>query len=778
MPARPALGDDFARYELRENIVAHLATLDCPASPALPWPADSHSPAPLDAPALPLGDVHALQVCPPSLSLSHACTRTPETDTRAQEHARTLREDLDTLRAACTDPSGRLGGLLHGHDPELATIQRLAWLAPLYEPTACLAARDAERVADLLLLSSRIHPEQHAGTPTANAFALLQSLPFFDAGLAASCLPCDHAYELEVARLALRLLGGSPTHDQVALELASGWRRRGLLYPLLLAASHMPTLTHWLPRDLHAESSAKGLEAFLAFVQRPPDSPPALDYRAQTAAALRAFLSTQDLAQPSARAVASLLDRLALAMRVRSSAASPDDHCMRACLAGLASAASLPPHQAWGVLPQALERALPASALCHALMIGMTEPCAWAAPGPRYQLSASTLRLRFAPIRLEPHEGRAGGGQAVPDPRMRQLCALVQRLGRACLSPELSSAVLHPYDTIRALERVPSGTTGKPTGHACPPAALLRLMPAHEPPELQAFAAKRALDLALGLCPVPARAPEPHPAYLLAWRIEGPRHVVLFTGAQAVEPHDILDVAPHTLPRALLPDRSRRPELAEITAWDTAPTEHDIRQAVLRAATAAFRRSGFIERVRGQRAGAQATALEEAVLQFMRPPPEDCHTRGALHSSQPWSDERIDPRYAETQEAANGSRHRDWLCIYAGGDGQVSKCRLEAHIIAVPRLYRARVPLGDGRWATVRSTLPFPHASLLEASGRSLADHVRSRYGSDPDSLPTREPRHAVERPNVTIYAQGGHTLVAYSPLGQDRLEFVSFSMP
>lgn len=39
MPAVQPLGDDFARFELRENIVAHLKALKpkCPA-PTVPWP--------------------------------------------------------------------------------------------------------------------------------------------------------------------------------------------------------------------------------------------------------------------------------------------------------------------------------------------------------------------------------------------------------------------------------------------------------------------------------------------------------------------------------------------------------------------------------------------------------------------------------------------------------------------------------------------------------------------------------------------------------------------
>ena len=68
MPATQPLGDDFARFELRENIVAHLKALPCPAAPEAPWPGGTLEPASLSPIAL--GDPHALQVGSPDASFA------------------------------------------------------------------------------------------------------------------------------------------------------------------------------------------------------------------------------------------------------------------------------------------------------------------------------------------------------------------------------------------------------------------------------------------------------------------------------------------------------------------------------------------------------------------------------------------------------------------------------------------------------------------------------------------------------------------------------------
>jgi len=316
MPAHAALGDDCARFELRENIVTHLKALPCPEVPCEPWPGLSSRPlAPPQLSPIALGDPVALD-----------------------EAARGLAAAWRALGQACAGP-------LAAPEP---------WLAALCGPAAPDPA-EAARVGDLLLLASSA-----GGQPTGDAgrqllaFGLLRSLPHFDRGLAAACFPgCAHAYELEVARQVMRRLGARASLDQCRVELA-GWRRRGLYYPLLVAAAHLPSVEQWLAPELAAEPPARALAALLAGLAAP--HPPDID---RLVADLARAHSPEHAAS---RRLAAALDRLAAAMRVKSDAARRDDHALDRCLDRLPTALD-DPVDIWRRAKPELERALPPTAL-------------------------------------------------------------------------------------------------------------------------------------------------------------------------------------------------------------------------------------------------------------------------------------------------------------------------------------------------------------------------------------------------------------------------------
>jgi len=649
----------------------------------------------------------------------------------------------------------------------------------LLAPAKELAAQEAQRVADLMLLASRAELSaagEASQSPTRSAFAVLQGLPRFDRGLAATCLPCVHQYELDVAQAALRRLGPRATLDQASLEL-SGWRRRGLLYPLLVACARMPSPAHhWrIPKELAQESSARGLADLLAQLAELAALPgPTRD---QEQAALEAFVASQDPGQASARHIADTLDRVAIAMRVRSNASARDEHYLDRCLDRLPRLDAMDAPELWACLPHHLERTLPPLALAQ-------QPDGWGYGPPRYELLQSEQRLRFAPQTLQASPAQS---QALsPKPKslaMRQLQALVQRLAHACLSPELAQVMLYPDapDVARSL--------GPSAAAVCrDPARVLQQMRAHEPTD-PLLAASRAYLRALPP-PPPSRPCQPAlrtRACALAWRVETPRRVVLFTGADALASSAVADMAPHALPKLCLAEPSLRPELARITVCPAPPTPDGLRAHVLRAARSGALDTGFIERVaRAGKSGAQSTVLEEAVLAFTSgPPPDACHTTVPLNGSRQWQEGHVDPRYAETQRAeTDGFRYRDWVCVFAD-DRHLEKCRLEAHALPLAGMHEAVVPWiqrGAHRgWVTVRSSLPFQDLAILTRSARpadTLAAHLRARYSLDPSLLPTRSPTDTVERQNLAVYSDGLETCIAYSPTprqGPPRLEFVAF---
>jgi hypothetical protein len=236
------------------------------------------------------------------------------------------------------------------------------WLAPLCQPAA-LDGPEAVRVVDTLLLASKGTPDGAPRPPSQQelAFTLLRTLPFFDRGLAAACFPGhSRLYELELARHVMRRLGSRASLDQCALEL-SGWRRRGLYYPLLLAASSLPTVQQWLPPELEHEPPARGLAALLAALASPALEGPDLDSHVADFARSQAGPAHH----ASARHIASSLDRVAAVMRVKSDAAHRNDHALSGCLDRLRQLTSnlTDPVDIWARAKTELERALPPSAL-------------------------------------------------------------------------------------------------------------------------------------------------------------------------------------------------------------------------------------------------------------------------------------------------------------------------------------------------------------------------------------------------------------------------------
>jgi hypothetical protein len=226
-------------------------------------------------------------------------------------------------------------------------------MAPLCAPVAHLTPRDTERVSTVMRLATAASGVAHP-TLRQEAFAALADLPHFDRGLATLCLPCEREYDLDVAHAIVRL--GSRRVEFAHQELAS-WRRRGLFYPLLVAAHRMPAASDWLPAPLLSEPSAQGLGRFLSAVH-------ACQGVDACATHIEDFIASQDPSEASARAVMRVLDRLAVLMRVKSDAAAREDHLLDRCLRAFPRLDAMDAPEVWAHVKPALEAAMPPSVLC------------------------------------------------------------------------------------------------------------------------------------------------------------------------------------------------------------------------------------------------------------------------------------------------------------------------------------------------------------------------------------------------------------------------------
>jgi hypothetical protein len=196
------------------------------------------------------------------------------------------------------------------------------------------------------------------GLPLLQAYQLAQSLPHFDRDLTAYYLnlpPTAREYDLHVAHSIMRL-HSPPTPEALAAQLAS-WRNQGLLHVLHVAVLNMPTLTDWFPTDAPDPTRNRDAAA-LAYLLGLPRTPGA-GYQE----AIARFIATQNPATPTAQAIATTLDRLAILMGVKSNAVEEPDHDLAACLAAFPHLDSLEPQDVWARIKPALIRACPPSLL-------------------------------------------------------------------------------------------------------------------------------------------------------------------------------------------------------------------------------------------------------------------------------------------------------------------------------------------------------------------------------------------------------------------------------
>ena len=197
-------------------------------------------------------------------------------------------------------------------------------------------------------------------------FEMYKAVPNKDRCLMRHILGKSHPdcpeYLVDVAQAIARLHKDITFDELDACLSEQGWKRSGLLYPLVVAARYMPTLNDWLPVGLascqqlesHKHASLAGFEEVLRQANS-ADSVKAIEPH------LEAFTNSMDWDTPAGLAIAGTLDRLAILMRVRSNSGTDLDRDLKA-FPSLGDWIDV-----WKHAKPALEQHLPPSALCPRL---------------------------------------------------------------------------------------------------------------------------------------------------------------------------------------------------------------------------------------------------------------------------------------------------------------------------------------------------------------------------------------------------------------------------
>jgi hypothetical protein len=163
-------------------------------------------------------------------------------------------------------------------------------------------------------------------------------------------------YELHVAHSIMRL--HSPANPEDLRRQLATWRHQGLVHVLSVAALNMPDLADWFPVDTPDRSTdedARSLHHLLEQCKADPGK-----YESDIGLFIAAL---GDQKSPTAQAIATTLDRLAVLMSVKSNASDEPGHDLASCLQAFPRLDSLEPQDVWTRIKPALELALPPTLL-------------------------------------------------------------------------------------------------------------------------------------------------------------------------------------------------------------------------------------------------------------------------------------------------------------------------------------------------------------------------------------------------------------------------------
>lgn len=514
---------------------------------------------------------------------------------------------------------------------------QLAWFEPLRAKVRHHTGLEPAFAKQLTLFrEARGAQDLHSPPTSGELYELQQTLPHVDLELVRLILttgrPSAPGYEAHVSAHLLRL---RPELSWVAhQEALDAWRDTGLAHPLLLAATHMPILNDWLPVELHEHAKGWG-EALTALnAARTPD---------QIRAALAGVETAVDWASPAGLAIAGLLDRLAVAMRLLSNAPAGEADLDRALARFPDWSSGAPVGRVWKQARHALENFLPPSLLCPPL--ASFKRATWG-----YHVLTPTVdgdALRFAERSLgwvEPDPDHAAP-QLEADAGKKQGAARLQdvlcRMGVIALSPEVGHLMLLAVEALDHLQSGASRIAAHEHQYCRTPALLLHFMSdsglVSDDEDIQRVAEHLFASL-------PQVARVDRPVRLAGWRVDPPSRIVLYTGRARPGP---------PLATVLLDERSDAPRAGGIIALPPAPPDDPQNDRAFHARLADAMlahlrgplRTPFSETVRLDEGRRHThTALHEGLAEMALREPA-LHTFVPLHQTSRWENDCQDVRY-------------------------------------------------------------------------------------------------------------------------------------
>jgi len=240
---------------------------------------------------------------------------------------------------------------------------------------------------------------------------------------------------------------------------------------------------------------------------------------------------------------------------------------------------------------------------------------------------SGSLRLRFKPTQLTVVQSTAE--QPLPTTRLQDV---IKRIGEICLSPDVATVMLSPLQALAT-------TQFDLEPQSLDPHAVLQLMHTADTYHASILLAR----LTAQYLPDPTLVQRP--LTLVAWKVETPQRVILYTGKSG------LDGLPHTLPKILIDERSRRPDpsavhLAPFTAGPDADPAQLVRSSLLQHAQTQLAPNPYYQAVAGKSSTPTLVlthTLEEAFASFINEPTKNISTV-KLNQSLPWNRDHIDAR--------------------------------------------------------------------------------------------------------------------------------------
>lgn len=324
----------------------------------------------------------------------------------------------------------------------------------------------------------------------------------------------------------------------------------------------------------------------------------------------------------------------------------------------------------------------------------------------------------------------------------------VQGIGRCCLLDSALAAVMlfpaqsHAYMETAGVTATMSQIPGLYASLCSDPLSNIFVL---EDPSLTAHTAPLAAAFLHAF--LTERVPPPAPSQsrlvsyrdapltILAWRLDQPARVIVYTGAQPPTPSQMApgSLRPHTLQKVQVAQRSKRPS-PSVIALSVGPHDkpHD---ASLHDASVADDIRGSLSRyvrtaslapfqetltVAGKNITVQAHTLEEAAVCLLYPPTRGNHTEVPLNCSLAWSKNHIDARCVFLIGSLAELRHLGEQKLLARPLGvhigpELAARRMGLHLVQqTVRVGRDGAPQIA---VLVICGAPFPLAALASSSG-------------------------------------------------------------